>query len=682
MASLIQSEEAFTRFIEGFRDTKDEVKYEQAISDMTVKGQKSLIIDFEDLYLFDPDLARVTMDAPGDHLPQFSIAAFQKLRIRDPAYADTIRSLNVRFRALPTETALRRIGAEHIGRLIMITGIIVRATSVQPFILKAAFTCNQCGETILLDQTDQFLKTPRECPSCNSRRGFELNPKESVFIDSQRIAIQERPEELPAGQLPRQISVDLRDDIVDIARPGDRVSLTGALNLIRKQSRGGTLRVFDFAIEANNVDVSGREMELLEISEEDEEAIREISSDPWVHRRLMQSIAPSIYGHETIKEAILYLLFNGVSKDLPDVRIRGDINVLLVGDPGTGKSQMLQFASTAAPRGLLTTGRGSTAAGLTAAVVREGGTGSFVLEAGALVLGDKGIVCIDEMDKMREEDRGAIHPAMEQQVVSIAKGGIVATLNARTSILAAANPTLGRYNPYQTIAQNISLPVTLLSRFDLIFILKDSPEAERDAKMAEHILRLHLASRSPVSAPLDTELLRKYISYARRTDPRLTEDVLKTFQDFYVKMRTATREGGDAFAVSITARQLESLVRIAEARARVHLREEVTVEDAEAAIALMQRSLEQVGIDVETGEFDIDLLYTGRPRSLQMQLQAVLAVIGDMERTEGMVSDDDLYETLSSEHGIGRTEAARLVGVLMREGTIYSPRPGYYKRTA
>jgi replicative DNA helicase Mcm len=682
VASLIQSEEAFTRFIEGFRDEKDEVKYEQALSEMAVKGQKSLSIDFKDLYAFDPDLARTTLEAPGDHLPQFSIATFQKLRIRDPAYADTIRGVNVRFRALPAETALRRIGAEHIGRLVMVTGIIVRATNVQPFILKAAFTCGQCGETILLDQTDQFLKTPRECPSCSSRRGFELNPKESVFIDSQRIAIQERPEELPAGQLPRQINVEFKDDVVDVARPGDRVSITGVLNLIRKQSRGGTLRVFDFTLEANNVDVSGREMELLEITEEDEEAIREIAADPWVHRRLMQSIAPSIFGLDAIKESILYLLFNGVSKELPDVRIRGDINVLLVGDPGTGKSQLLMYASKVAPRGLLTTGRGSTAAGLTAAVVREGGTGSFVLEAGALVLGDKGIVCIDEMDKMRDEDRGAIHPAMEQQVVSIAKGGIVATLNARTSILAAANPTLGRYNPYQTIAQNISLPVTLLSRFDLIFILRDVPEAERDSKMAEHILRLHVAAGSPATAPLDTELLRKYISYARRTDPVLTEEVVQAFQDFYVKMRTASLEGGEASAVSITARQLESLVRLAEARARVHLREEVTVEDAEAAIALMQRSLEQVGIDVETGEIDIDILYTGKPRSLQMQLQAVLGVIGERERIEGMVSDDDIYEALSSDHGIGRTEAARLIGVLMRDGTIYSPRPGYYKRTA
>jgi replicative DNA helicase Mcm len=602
--------------------------------------------------------------------------------MRDPAYADEIERVHVRFRALPTEVPLRRIGAEHISRLVMVNGIIVRATNVQPFILKAAYMCGQCGETILLDQNDQFLKTPRQCPSCKSRRGFELIPKESVFIDSQRITIQERPEELPPGQLPRQINIELKDDIVDIARPGDRISITGTLDLIRKQGRGGTLRVFDFVLEANNIDVSGREMELLEITEEDEEEIREIAEDPWVFRRILQSIAPSIFGYESIKESILYLLFGGVAKELPDVRIRGDINVLLVGDPGTGKSQMLQYAAQTAPRGLLTTGRGSTAAGLTAAVVREGGTGSFILEAGALVLGDKGVCAIDEMDKMRDEDRGAIHPAMEQQVVSIAKGGIVATLNARTSILAAANPTLGRYNPYQTIAQNISLPVTLLSRFDLIFVLRDTPDVEKDNRMAEHILRLHMAAGSPSTAPLGTELLRKYISYAKRLDPVITEEVIKVFQDFYVKMRASSLEGGEASAVSITARQLESLVRLSEARARVHLREEVTVEDAEAAIALMQRSLEQVGIDVETGEVDIDILYTGKPRSLQMQLQKVLNVISEMERMEGTVRDEDLFDSLMSDHGISRTEAARLIGVLMRDGTIYSPRPGYYKRTS
>jgi len=316
------------------------------------------------------------------------------------------------------------------------------------------------------------------------------------------------------------------------------------------------------------------------------------------------------------------------------------------------------------------------------AVVKEGGTGNFVLEAGALVLADKGICCIDEMDKMRDEDRGAIHPAMEQQVVSIAKGGIVATLNARTSILAAANPTLGRYNPYQTIAQNMNLPVTILSRFDLIFVLRDLPEPEKDTKMAEHILNLHRAAGTPVKAPFSTEFFRKYVSYAKTINPVMTDEVFESFRDFYVKMRSASIEGGEASAISITARQLESLVRLSEARARVHLREEVTREDAEAVIALYSRSLEQVGIDVTTGEIDIDIIYTGKPRSLQMQLQKVLGVIGEMERVSGVVQDEDLFTAMLEDHGIARSEAARLIGVLMRDGTIYSPRPGYYKRTS
>lgn len=682
MSRLIQSEEAFTRFIEGFRDEREAVKYEQSLSEMVVKGQKSLIVDFKDIYAFDTELARELLSDPEDHLPQFEIAVFSKLRMRDPEYADQIKRVHVRFRGLPGETPLRRIGAEHIGRLVLVNGIIVRATAVLPLLIRSAYRCVSCGEMILIEQTDQFLRTPSECPSCNRRRGFELVPKESVFIDSQRLTIQERPEELPPGQLPRQINVELRDDIVDTARPGDRASLTGFLGLLRRQGRGGILRVFDFVLEANNIDVSGREMELLEITPEDEKEIRELASDPWVHRRILQSIAPSIYGLDHIKEAIMYLIFSGVTKELPDVRIRGDINILLVGDPGTGKSQLLQYAARIAPRGLYTAGRGSTAAGLTAAVVKEGGTGNFILEAGALVLGDKGICCIDEMDKMRDEDRVAIHPAMEQQIVSIAKGGIVATLNARTSILAAANPTLGRYNPYQTIAQNISLPVTILSRFDLIFVLRDLPETEKDVRMAEHILSLHKAAGTPMTTPITIDLLRKYISYSKRISPVITEEVVSSFKDFYVKMRTASLEGGEASAISITARQLESLVRLAEARAKAHLREEVTVEDAEAVIALMQRSLEQVGIDVTTGEIDIDILYTGKPRSLQMQLQKVLGVVSDMERITGVVKDEDLFNTLMEDHGIGRAEAARLIGVLMRDGTIYSPRPGYYKRTS
>jgi len=680
MARQDTFEEAFTRFIEDFMDAEERYRYDQAIAEMPVRGTKSLVVDFTDIYTFDMELAHVILDDPESLTPIFESIVRSKLRTRDPLYAESLDRINVRYRNLPAETPLRRIGADHIGHLIMARGIIVRASSITPLVIKATFRCSVCGEMNHIEQSGQTIQRPQKCLACDNRKGFELVPRESVFIDSQNISIQERPEDLPPGQLPRSIHVELKDDLVDIARPGDRITLTGFIKLLPRYGRGGELRTFDIQVDASYTEISGREMDLMEISPEDEEEILEVAKDPWVFQKLMGSMAPSIYGYEHIKESILYLLFGGVLKERPDMRIRGDVNVLLVGDPGTAKSQMLNFASKAAPRGLMTTGRGSTAAGLTAAVVKEGGTGSFVLEAGALVLADMGVCCIDEIDKMRDEDRGAIHPAMEQQVVPIAKGGIVATLNSRTSILAAANPSLGRYNPYQTIAQNITLPVTILSRFDLIWILKDQPDSQLDADVAEHILKLHRVLTS-AETPLSMELLKKYISYAKKVNPIITDEVIERFKDFYVKMRNASIEGGEAAAIAITARQLEGLVRLAEARARAHLRTEISVEDAEAVINLMQKSLEQVGVDVQTGQIDIDILYSGKPRSLQNQLQKLLQVISEMERISGSVRDDDLYDALQSDHGIGRAEAARLIGVLMKDGTIYSPRPGYYKRT-
>ncbi len=680
MAQLESVEQSFTQFIEDFTDKEGRFKYDQEISELSVKGEKSFVIDLTDLYSFDMDLAQMILEDPEGNTPIFTTVIRSKLRTRDPIYAESLKRINIRYRNLPADTQLRKIGSDHIGRLVMLHGIIVRASAITPLVMRATFMCSVCGELNHIEQSGVTLQRPQKCLACDNRKSFELVPKESVFIDSQLVTIQERPEDLPPGQLPRSINVELKDDIVDIARPGDRITLTGFIKLIPKFGRGGELRTFDLNIDASFCEVSGRESELLELSPEDEEAIQEIAKDPFIHQKLLNSIAPSIYGNDYIKEAVLYLLLSGVSKDLEDMKIRGDINVLLVGDPGTAKSQMLSFAAKVAPRGLMTTGRGSTAAGLTAAVVKEGGTGNFVLEAGALVLADKGICCIDEIDKMREEDRGAIHPAMEQQIVPIAKGGIVATLNARCSILAAANPTLGRYNPYQTIGQNITLPVTILSRFDIIFILRDIPNSQIDSEIAGHILGLHrdLAGLTP---PLNIQLMRKFISYAKTIKPRITDPVVERFQEFYVKMRNASVEGGEASAIAITARQLESLVRLAEARARAHLRTEVTIEDAEGAINLMQKSLEQVGIDVTTGQIDIDILYTGKPRSLQNQLQKVLQIVSEMERVSGSVKETDLYESLSTDYGINRSEGARLISVLMKDGTIYMPRPGYYRRT-
>jgi MoxR-like ATPase len=279
----------------------------------------------------------------------------------------------------------------------------------------------------------------------------------------------------------------------------------------------------------------------------------------------------------------------------------------------TAKSQLLQYVSRIAPRGLYTSGRGTTAAGLTAAVLREK-TGGMVLEAGALVLADKGIACIDELDKMRPDDRVAIHEALEQQTVSVAKGGIVATLNARASVLAAANPALGRYEPHKNINENINLPVTILSRFDLIFLVKDLPEPENDSRMSEHILSLHKTRHTPEEAPFPPEFLRKYISYAKRVVPVLSPGAVKELQDFYLKMRNTT---GKEAAVAITPRQLEGLVRISEARARAFLRDEVTVEDAKSAVKIMSYALYDVGVDVKTGKIDIDTIMTGKPATVR-----------------------------------------------------------------
>jgi replicative DNA helicase Mcm len=332
-----------------------------------------------------------------------------------------------------------------------------------------------------------------------------------------------------------------------------------------------------------------------------------------------------------------------------------------------------------APRGLYTSGRGSSAAGLTAAVVREK-TGGMVLEAGALVLSDRGVCSIDEIDKMRPEDRVSIHEAMEQQTVSVAKGGIVATLNARASILAASNPALGRYDPFRTVSENITLPVTILSRFDLIFVLKDTPESEEDSRTAEHILSLHRTGSAMREPPIPPLLLKKYIAYGRRIRPILDEEAARKFSEFYLHMRKQSGEAKDS-PVAITPRQLESLVRLSEARARAALRPQVRVEDANAVIALMTRWLEQVGIDVSSGKVDIDVIMTGKPKTLRDRLQIVLSLVVDTDRKAGSTNLEEMYERLRTEFQIQRPEAEKLVRQLLTEGAIYEPRPGYVKKS-
>ena len=657
-------------------------KYRERLSSMAVAGNKSFFVDFDELLAAEPKLAQQLMDKPDEYFEYANRAAKAQLQIEEPEYAEEIGNVTVRFSGLPEPTPLRILGSKHIGKFVMLEGIVVRASPARPMVMEAAFKCKWCGAMSNITQSGPFLTAPLACSAleCRRKSSFDFIQEESTFIDSQEVRIQERPEDLPPGQLPRWLDIKLLErDLVDAARPGDHVSVVGVTRAVAStMPRVGRLRSFTLHLDTNYIDVESKEPDKLLITPEEEKQILELAKDPEIHNMVIRSLAPSVYGYEHIKEAIMYLLFGGNAKHFPDITIRGDLNVLIVGDPGTAKSQLLQYVSKIAPRGLYTSGRGTTAAGLTAAVLRDK-SGGMTLEAGALVLADKGVASIDEMDKMRTEDRVAIHEVMEQHTVSIAKGGIVATLNARTSILAAANPTLGRYDPYRTVGENISLPVTILSRFDLIFVLRDVPEKTKDTQMTEHILNLHRTGVSPVEPPIESGLFRKYVSYAKNIKPVLTQEAMERLKDFYLLMRSASETEGTP--VAITARQLESLVRIAEARARVALRDKVTLEDAERAIDIMTTSLEQVGIDISSHKFDIDIIMTGKPKSLRDKLSIILGLITTLEKETGMVDKERLMERLQTEYDIPSGDAERFIGQLLKEGTLFAPRDGFLKKT-
>src|SRR5436309_2869607 len=678
---VVRPEDAFQDFFRSY-PVDEESKYRKRLAQIAVSEGRSLVVDFEDLISFDPDLARKLVTKPDEYLRYAESAAISQMKVEDPEYAEQVGRLFVRFRRLPEKKALRRIGAEHLNQMVLVDGIIVRVTQVKPMIVKAKFQCRKCLEIIAEEQEGDLMSGPAGaiCPMCKQRSAFKLLEDESVFKNTQEARIQERPEDLPPGQLPRYMDVRLEVDMVDFARPGDRVGITALVRAQREYyGEKGKLRTFTLYFDANYMDVIGKETEVVEITPEDEKKILEAAADPWIHRNLVSSLAPSIYGYDDIKEGVLYLLFGGVPKHMPDgINIRGDSNTLIIGDPGTAKSQLLQYVSRIAPRGLYTSGRGTTAAGLTAAVLREK-TGGMVLEAGAMVLADKGVACIDELDKMRPDDRVAIHEALEQQTVSVAKGGIVATLNARAAVLAAANPSLGRYEPHRNVSENINLPVTILSRFDLIFIIKDQPEPDYDSRMSEHILALHRSKVSPETAPFSPEFLRKYISFAKRISPVLTPEAVTELRDFYLKMRSKV---GEEAAVAITPRQLEGLVRISEARARAFLREEVTVEDAKSAVKIMSYALYDVGVDVKTGAMDIDVIMTGKLCSLGDSFQRVIETVAELERETGTVEEMVLLAALVDKEKMEEREARRLIGQLIKEGILYSPKPGRLKRTA
>lgn len=1021
----------FKKFLWNYTDRRTRsFKYRERISQMAMMGQRSLVIDFDDITLFDRSLAHLIEDNPDLAIEAASKAIRELLYKENPDYVEAVEKFYPRFRNLTRVLRIRELTSENIGKLVAVEGILTRLTKVEAKLVKAVYKHldPECGAEFEWPPTGEMgerIEKPNLCPICGKGGKFQLILSKSRFIDWQKIVVQEKPEEIPPGQIPRSIEVVLTGDLVDTARPGDRVMITGILRVMPTSSiqKSGGKSVFSFYLDANYVDVQQKVLEEIEITREDEEKIREMARDPWIREKIIASIAPAIYGHWSIKEAIALLLFGGVPKPLPDgTRIRGDIHVLLVGDPGTAKSQMLQYTARLAPRGIYTSGKGSTAAGLTASVLRDKATGEYYLEAGALVIADGGVAAIDEIDKMREEDRSAIHEALEQQsyhkdfvimfadggkkkigklvdelfekhkdetiygleteilpinnifligydpinkrqvivkanrisrhrapdtfvkitysngrsikvtpehpvltikngqiittdaigvdpntlvpgvskldtltqhplirdlnlvvprnglpyivadsieyaqeiqdnllthgiltfikqtkesikiypsgprsllrllieynvedvpfdvskvmveagnapktwyeildalgipitndiiegrielvtthnheinnairaviylkellgieagideilyltqtgklvmnfgeklqrlketiraleqelgdisihlvtsveiienndskwvydvtvepyhlfishglilhnTISIAKAGIVARLNARAAVLAAGNPKFGRYDPKQPIGQNIDLPPPILSRFDLIFIIQDIPNEKRDRLLARHILSVHtnIEKAKPL---IDTQMLKKYISYARRyIKPQLTQEAKKLLEEFYVSMRKASTANGsgELGPIAITPRQLEALIRLSEAHAKMALKPKATVEDAEEAIRLMFDSLKKVGLDIETGRIDIDIIMVGTPKSKQEKIKAFIKFIDEVFQEYDEIEYKTLFK-MAEEKGFREKDFINeMIRRLKREGTLYEPRPG------
>merc|ERR1711962_1238207 len=488
--------------------------------------------------------------------------------------------------------AIRDVKADQIGKLVNIRGIVTRATEVKPMLQVATYTCDQCGaETYQTINSTAFMPLLM-CPSDDCRINksggrLHLQTRGSKFVKFQEVKVQEHSDTVPVGHIPRHITVYSRGETTRQCIPGNHVSIDGVyLPIVRTgfQAMASGL-LSDTYLEAHRIVMVNKTEDEEEQQDEEitEEELKQVQEDNF-YDKLASSIAPEIYGHDDIKKALLLLLVGGVDRSPAGMKIRGNINICLMGDPGVAKSQLLSYMDRLAPRSQLTTGRGSSGVGLTAAVMKDTLTGEMMLEGGALVLADQGICCIDEFDKMADQDRTAIHEVMEQQTVSIAKAGIMTTLNARVSILAAANPAYGRYNPKKTAEQNIQLPAALLSRFDLLWLIQDKPDRDNDLRLAQHITYVHQNSQHPALGhdPLDMSLIRRYIAACKEVQPVVPPELTDYITGAYVELRKEARNNKDMTYTS--ARTLLAILRLATSLARLRLMDTVEKADVNEAM--------------------------------------------------------------------------------------------------
>ncbi|KAG9134675.1 hypothetical protein Leryth_001001 [Lithospermum erythrorhizon] len=608
----------FKEFLLTYVNQKNEqgdIEYLRQVNEMVAVNKCSLEIDYKQFIYIHPNIAIWLADAPQSVLEVMEEVANKVVFSQHPNYKKIHQKIYVRITNLPVYDQIRNIRQIHLNTMIRIGGVVTRRSGVFPQLQQVKYDCNKCGSVLgpFFQNSYSEVKVG-SCPECQSKGPFTVNVEQTIYRNYQKLTLQESPGIVPAGRLPRYKEVILLNDLIDCARPGEEIEVTGVYtnNFDLSLNTKNGFPVFATVIEANYITKKQDLFSAYKLTQEDKEEIEKLAKDPRIGERIMKSIAPSIYGHEDIKTAIALAIFGGQEKNVEGKhRLRGDINVLLLGDPGTAKSQFLKYVEKTGPRAVYTTGKGASAVGLTASVHKDPVTREWTLEGGALVLADRGICLIDEFDKMNDQDRVSIHEAMEQQSISISKAGIVTSLQARCSVIAAANPIGGRYDSSKTFSQNVELTDPIVSRFDILCVVKDVVDPVIDEMLAKFVVDSHFKSQakgailddksatsnleddealSTLNDPeiIPQDMLKKYITYAKlNIFPRFNDADMDKLSQVYAELR---RESSHGQGVPIAVRHIESMIRMSEAHARMHLRQYVTQEDVDMAIRVLLES--------------------------------------------------------------------------------------------
>ncbi|KUK43862.1 MAG: Minichromosome maintenance protein MCM [Methanothrix harundinacea] len=584
--------------------------------------RRGLLVSWRKLYYYNSDFGDAVRDKASEAIPAGERALKEALQNCPVDLIAAVDRVHLQISDLGGSVRMADLRSYDVGSLIQVDVLVRVVSSVSPKLTKAWFECKRCGHKFAIDQPVTKFREPSGCPneSCDRKGPFVELEVERELSNFQVLTVQDLHDGLKTGEQPQEMDVYMVDDLTGQVFPGARVRLTGILRANPKVTSSGRSTIMSRHIEAVHIERLDPDLDDLDLSDEDVRIIRELSSRPSILDDIRDSVAPSVSGYPHLKEAIAIQLAGSPVELRPgNHQIRGDIHLLLVGDPGIAKSQHLLAASKLSPRGRFVSGGGASGPGLTAAATRDKEEGSWRLEAGALVLASGGLASIDELDKMRDDDRGSLHEAMEQQTTTISKAGINARLPTRCSILAAANPKHGRFDKYDSIPRQINLPPALLSRFDLIFVMSDDPNEEKDRELADFILSEEEGTFKP---PIDPDLLTKYFIYSKSICPKLTDTAQKILADYYVEMRKGAKPG----LIPVTPRQLEALKRLAKGSARLRLSVEVGEEDAKRAVRLMDFCLRQAGMD-ENGFLDVDKIFGDTTSKERATMKFVMDII-------------------------------------------------------